>query len=68
MRAAFRRPTRWSWRAAAGCGQVQALTDPAVTPFKVANDDWYISPDGGRVVFISALDRNIWVLDLPAVQ
>jgi hypothetical protein len=35
---------------------------------KVANGDWSISPDGGRVVFISALDRNIWVLDLPAAQ
>jgi Tol biopolymer transport system component len=42
------------------------LTDPAVTPFKIANGDWTISPDGEYVVFVESRDRNIWVLELVA--
>ncbi|GIW33555.1 peptidoglycan DD-metalloendopeptidase family protein [Meiothermus sp.] len=32
---------------------------------KVLNDQWQVSPDGGRVVFFSSQDRNLWVLELP---
>ncbi len=49
----------------ADTGQVEALSDPAVTPFKIANGDWHISPDGQRVAFVSAEDQNIWLLTLP---
>jgi len=45
-------------------GAVRALTDPAVTPFRVAVGDWAPSPDGRHVVFVSADDRNLWVIDL----
>lgn len=49
----------------AASGAARALTDPAVTPFRVAGGDWSVSPDGSRVVFVSAGDHNLWVIDLP---
>ena len=49
----------------ASSGQIQAITDPTVTAFKVANGDWSVSPDGRQIVFVSAADRNIWLLSLP---
>jgi Tol biopolymer transport system component len=45
-------------------GDVQQLTDPAVTPIKIANGDWRISPDGRYVAFVESSDRNVWVLEL----
>jgi Tol biopolymer transport system component len=45
-------------------GQARRLTDPDVTPFKVANGDWQVSPDGRHVAFVASQDRNIWVLTL----
>jgi Tol biopolymer transport system component len=45
-------------------GEVSALTDPAVTPFKIANGDWRISPDGRYVAIVESSDRNIWVMAL----
>jgi len=41
------------------------LTDPAVTPFKIANGDWVVSPDGRQVVFVASQDHNLWLLTLP---
>ena len=49
----------------AASGQLQAVTDPAITPFKIANSDWSVSPDGEMMAFVSADDGNIWVLELP---
>ncbi|MEW5870431.1 MAG: hypothetical protein AB1894_14240 [Chloroflexota bacterium] len=48
----------------AASGQVIDLTDPALTSFKIANGDWSVSPDGRRLVFVSAQDQNIWLLEL----
>lgn len=45
-------------------GQARPLTDPAVTPFKIANGDWRVSPDGRYVAFVESSDRNVWVLNL----
>jgi len=45
-------------------GEVRQLTDPTVTPFKIANGDWRISPDGRYVAFVESSDRNIWVIEL----
>ncbi len=42
----------------------RALTDPAAAPFKIANGDWSISPDGKQVVFLNAKDRNLWLWNL----
>jgi Tol biopolymer transport system component len=49
----------------AASGSITALTDPQATPFKIAAGDWSVSPDGQRVVFVSAEDGNIWLLNLP---
>jgi Tol biopolymer transport system component len=46
-------------------GAVRDLTDPALTPLPIGGGDWALSPDGRRIAFVSAEDRNIWVLDLP---
>ncbi len=46
-------------------GQVQALTEPGSTPFKIANGDWRVSPGGNEVIFVSAEDGNIWMIELP---
>jgi Tol biopolymer transport system component len=52
------------WEYDVETGQVRHLTDPGVTPFKVANGDWHVSPDGSHVAFVEDDDRNIWVLTL----
>jgi hypothetical protein len=41
------------------------LTDPAQTPFKIANGDWRVSPDGRYIAYVESADRNIWVIALP---
>ncbi len=46
-------------------GEARQLTDPATTPFKIANGDWRVSPDGRYVAFVESSDRNIWVIALP---
>jgi Tol biopolymer transport system component len=48
----------------ADTGQVEILTDPEVTPFKIANGDWSVSPRGDQVTFLSAEDGNIWLLEI----
>ena len=53
------------WEVEAASGVSRPLTDPAITPFKIANGDWSISPDGRQVAFVSAEDHNIWLLRLP---
>ena len=49
----------------AASGQATALTDPAVTAFRIAAGDWALSPDGQRVVYVSAADHNLWLIELP---
>jgi Tol biopolymer transport system component len=53
------------WEFDADTEQKQRLTDPGITPFKIANGDWSVSPDGQHVVFVASGDRNIWLLGLP---
>jgi Tol biopolymer transport system component len=52
------------WELDANTGEVRRLTDPEVIPFKIANGDWIVSPDGRHVVFVESRDRNIWLLTL----
>lgn len=49
-------------------GRVQALTDPATAPLKIANADWRVSPDGRWVVYVENSDRNLWLLALGTDQ
>ena len=44
---------------------MRELTTPESTPFKIANGDWRVSPDGRYVAFVESSDRNIWALELP---
>lgn len=53
------------WQVDLEHGEALPLTDPAITPFKIANGDWSVSPDGRQVAFVSAEDQNIWLLMLP---
>jgi hypothetical protein len=53
------------WELDAATGEARALTDPATTPFKIANGDWRVSPDGRYVAFVESSDRNIWAIELP---
>lgn len=53
------------WQVDLESGEAEPLTDPAITPFKIANGDLVVSPDGRHVAFVSASDNNIWLLTLP---
>jgi WD40-like Beta Propeller Repeat len=53
------------WQVEALTGETRPLTDPLTTPIRIANGDWAVSPDGRYMAWVSALDQNIWVLDLP---
>jgi Tol biopolymer transport system component len=57
-------PLHWLVELTPASGEVRQLTDPAVTPFKIANGDWRISPDGRTMAFVESSDRNIWVIEL----
>ena len=52
------------WEYDAETAEVRRLTDPTITPFKIANGDWDVSPDGRLVAFVSSSDHNIWLLTL----
>lgn len=49
----------------ASTGDAIDLAVPGAANFKIANGEWSVSPDGTKVAFISAFDKNIWVLLLP---
>jgi hypothetical protein len=53
------------WEVRPETGAMRRLTDPAATPFRVANYDWDCSPNGRDIVFVSAEDRGLWHLELP---
>ncbi len=59
------RPSHRVLEVEAATGAVRLLTDPAVLPFRIAGGDWALSRDGRRIVFVSAEDRGLWVLELP---
>jgi len=58
-------PFHQIWQVDAATGQAQPLTYPAITPLKIANGDWSVSPDGTKIAFVSATDNNVWLLELP---
>ena len=47
-------------------GTATPLSLPEATPFDVGGNEWQVSPDGTRLVFLSASDRSLWVMPLPA--
>jgi hypothetical protein len=52
------------WQVEASSGDAVRLTDPALTPFKIAGGDWLVSPDGQHIVFVNAEDKALWLLSL----
>ena len=54
------------WEVRPESGALRRLTDPAVTPFRVANYDWDVSPDGTQLVYVSAEDKGLWSFRVPA--
>ncbi len=58
-------PSHRLWQFDAESGSVAPLTDPAVTPFRVAGGDWSVSPSGQYVVFVNAADQALWLIPLP---
>jgi hypothetical protein len=52
------------WELDVETGETRRLTNPEITPFKIANGDWTVSPDGRYVAFVESHDRNIWLLTL----
>lgn len=50
------------WQVNAADGAATRLTDPAITPFKIAGGDWRVSPDGKQMVFVNAQDKALWLL------
>jgi Tol biopolymer transport system component len=52
------------WELDVETGETHRLTNPEVTPFKIANGDWTVSPDGRYVAFEESRDHNLWLLTL----
>jgi Tol biopolymer transport system component len=52
----------------AATGKIRKLTDAAATPLQILNGDWRVSPDGRYIVYVNSVDRNLWLLKLPAVS
>jgi hypothetical protein len=44
--------------------RTRLLTDPSYAAFRIANNNWNVSPDGQHIVFLNAIDRNLWLIDL----
>ena len=46
-------------------GHNYPLTDPALLPIRIKDGDWALSPDGKKMVFVSATDSNLWLITWP---
>ncbi len=53
------------WLVDVTTGAQRPLTDPDYVPLPIANNDWQVSPDGAWLVFRSAEDGNLWLLEIP---
>lgn len=53
------------WQVTAPTATARPLTTANQTPLPIAQGDWTVSPDGAWLAFVSAQDRNIYVLRLP---
>lgn len=52
------------WEVNAESGNASRLADPATSRLPIAANDWQPSPDGSHLVYRSAEDGSLWVLDL----
>ena len=53
------------WKMNLQTGQTTRLTDPETMPLQIEGGDWELSPNGKHVVFVSAVDQNLWLVTLP---
>jgi hypothetical protein len=44
-------------------GQTQTIIDGSSIDFTVAGGNWEVSADGRRIVYVSALDRTMWLIE-----
>ncbi len=59
-------PSNELWQVDAGTLEMtQLIAASAESPFKIGNGDWDVSPDGARLVYLNARDRNLWLAQLP---
>lgn len=59
-------PSNELWQIDAGTlASTQLIAANAESPFKISNGDWDVSPDGARLVYLNARDRNLWLAQLP---
>lgn len=52
------------WELDVNTEEARRLADPGAFPFKIANGNWTVSPDGRHVAFVESRDRNLWLLTL----
>ena len=57
-------PSDELWQLDLARGQRRPLIE-AGSPFKIASNGWEGSPDGAKLVFLSARGRNLWLVRLP---
>jgi hypothetical protein len=53
------------WEMNVETGERYPLTDPTRLQFVIENGDWALAPDGQKIVFVSAEDKNLWLISLP---
>ncbi len=53
------------WQLDAETGQTARLLNPSEVLFSVGAGQWSVAPGGGQMVFRSAADGALWLLDLP---
>ena len=53
------------WQINVETGETARLTDPETIPISIEGGDWALSPDGKKVVYVSAVDQNLWLIILP---
>jgi hypothetical protein len=58
-------PSHRLWQFDTATGQAVPITNPDVSPFRVAQADWSVSPDGRYAVFVNEQDQALWLITLP---
>jgi Tol biopolymer transport system component len=59
-------PSNELWRFDMTTNQASVIiTASADSQFKISNGNWNISPDDKHIIYVSALDHNIWLVTLP---
>jgi Tol biopolymer transport system component len=56
------------WKINVETGEKVRLTDPETIPISIEGGDWALSPDGQKVVYVSAVDQNLWLIILPEMN